>query len=510
MAFGLSYMPNMGNTGAGWEKLGETIGQAFQQHGEAKGMAGKYRSLIKAQMGKDEQAQQFSDDFLGSDGTYVVDPDHLGLGELQEAMDAMAARRTDDGRNMIQSVVSKVKEAQETRNLRLNQLGDPQNDQDFKRLGDENTRYRERINAPNDPNLKREAEQLRGEINSRSQKAHRINPGMHIPPGTIADSNAAAQEERSFREKEMRLGGIEAALNQTPGDLRLVKEKLQQNTWRQQTISENYRNQREALANQPLNIPEIVMSSMGDHPWASSQSIQQALNLSGIMQQQQEMEATRPARRELQQAQVTSAKHGAISAGSRARTDVGTEKAAIESAKTAAAYSKASLDKLMDELESAKESFTTAELATIAEDGPKALAGMNKSKRSEAMKVIQLQVNVENKEVQKALMKLKQNAKPGISGTILTNSRILAENASKAMDDLRKDIRMAKAVKSSNPEMAKNLGYDIPQMEKDLKKWEKDLEKYKGILDQALGHGETVIQDGVKYKNVNGNWVEVK
>ena len=73
-------MPNMGNTGAGWEKLGEVLGQAFKQHGEAKGMAGKYRSLIKAQMGKDEQAQQFSDDFLGSDGTYVVDPDHLGLG----------------------------------------------------------------------------------------------------------------------------------------------------------------------------------------------------------------------------------------------------------------------------------------------------------------------------------------------------------------------------------------------------------------------------------------------
>jgi len=489
MAFGLSYMPNMGNTGAGWEKLGETIGQAFQQHGEAKGMAGKYRSLIKAQMGKDEQAQQFSDDFLGSDGTYVVDPDHLGLGELQEVMDAMAARRTDDGRNMIQSVVSKVKEAQETRNLRLNQLGDPQNDPRFKLLGDEITRYRERINAPNDPNLKREAEQLRGEINSYRARSKGDQEGwqsdslrLDIPPGTIADSNAAAQEERSFREKEMRLRDIDSALNQTPEELRRLSEELGINTVSQQEISENYRNQREALANQPLNIPEIVMSSMGDHPWASSQSVHQALGLAGLMQKQQHMERARPDSEKLLGLQVAAAesarKFNEDTAPDRAKAIKAGAGSAVQKHKDLVNQAKVDSKGLDQDL-----------LDKILDGDFSALSGLSSSEESRYLRAAQSYTNIKNRQIQDAFLKLKQNAKPGISGTILTNSRILAENASKAMDDLRKDIRQAKAVKSSNPEMAKNLGYDIPQMEKDLKKYEKEMEKYRGILDQALSEG---------------------
>jgi len=287
-------------------------------------------------------------------------------------------------------------------------------------------------------------------------------------------------------EAELRLSEIEWVLTRDPKE---INQSIADAAMGRERMVRDLDIKRQGVANQPLNIPDIVMSSMGNHQYASPAAIKEALNLAGIMQQQQEMEATRPTRRELQQAQVSQAQTGA----EQAKENLGLSKqikgAKVRSAEAGAAYSEANLEKLRADLESSKQSFSPADLAAIAEDGPKALAGMNKSRRSEAMKIVQLQVNTENMLVQKELMKLKQNAKPGISGTILTNSRILAENASKAMDDLRKDIRMAKAVKSSNPEMAKNLGYDIPQMEKDLKKWEKDLEKYKGILDQALGEG---------------------
>lgn len=467
MAYGLSYMPDMSRgIGQGFQQAGEAWGKAFQQVGAAKGKAfgeaSKLRGLLKG-YGKDKD-----------------ELDNASLFELQEMAGQHAGEVTRDSQSLIKGIAAGVKDAQDARAAKVAQIGNIELNQVWQDL---------------------KAENERGQTILDFQKKGDFGTSIFEDKlKTLEDKRQGAEETGDSLALKSLLPQIESIKSLSETDPEHYREIIRRN----EEAMAKLRGEAEAKAGEfartPLNLGGILGQATAANPLASAASIQSGSLMLGNLQAQQHQAAMNPHQQAL--AKTTA------ETGVRTQKDIIEQKRLETEAMKAAAPFVAEAESLKNRILEGQADKIDAEVEALRgkmgpdaakvykqlEAGkfdPTSFKDLPAAAVDKAMAMYRVKINAENAHTQTEMMKLRKQAAIDSKGKIpehragLAKSLITSLNS--RIESITRDLTLAKMMESSTAGSAAQLGFNIPEMEADVKKLNSELDEYGGIVAQGLG-----------------------
>lgn len=500
MAYGLSYMPNFSNAGAGFLKAGEAIGNILKTRGEQKGQANKLRSYLSARM--PDRKEEF---------------DQMGLNELEAADIDYKAQEVDQSRNLLSRIATATERAQAEQDASILAAKNP----DLSGLETEKLRLQEIWGQANDPNLATEQAQLsamqktitdrfpvsqehtnnvmrleaidRGLVQAPDQERASIAKNIEAYNLQMQSDPAYQKSMEDFRKNQLRLNEISGLMDQAKsGELVNQIQDISM-----QIVAEKRRGMEaaEAIRNQPLDLGPILSGAFTENPLASPAAIGQAVQLAGLLQRQRHDERTQPFRERALAA-------GARSAEARADFDTATLEDRV--AQVATDLSTAVTDgerkdilKRREKLEfkTLKKKFGK-EVMDLIEQGDlsKALEGKTGPEADRILDAFKTKISLDNSMTQALYAQLQKTTggkTSGLDSGQLSAARSLASSAASRLETMERQLLQAQAITAHMPDgIAKNeLVKDEQQMKQQIELLKKEKEKYQGLIDKDLGLG---------------------
>lgn len=525
MAYGLSYMPNFSNAGAGFKAAGDAIGKYFDQRGEQKGQANKLRSYLGARM--PDRKEEF---------------DQMGLRELEAADIAYKAEEVDQSRNLLNRIATAQHRFKQEQEASIFAAENP----DLSGLKAEKLRLQEIMGQANDPNLPKEQAQLSAmqktitdrfpvsqEHTNNVMRLEAIDRGLVQAPAqerasiakNIEAYNLQMQSDpgfqksmEDFRRNQLRLNEISGLMDQAKsGELANQIRDIDM-----QMVAEKRRGMEaaEAIRNQPLDLGPILSGAFAENPLASPAAIGQAVQLAGVLQNQRFAEEMQPAR-----------KQAAEAGARRATIDADIAEATQEEAEE---IFKTNLTKLQNEVsiqqgvrkneklkhKALKKKFGK-EVMDLIEQGDlsKALEGKTGPEADRILDAFKTKISLDNSETQALYAQLQKSSdEPGLSSSKRTAISSLANSAARRLATMEQNLLQSQSLTAYLPdsERKKQLIEFENNMKTQIEVLKKEKEKYQGLIDKDLGLGDstnasqslppdgTIVEQGGKRYRVQG------
>ena len=524
MAYGLSYMPNFSNAGAGFLKAGEAIGDIFKTRGEQKGQANKLRSYLSARM--PDRKEEF---------------DQMGLSDLEAADLSYKAEEVDQSRNLLSRIATAQHRFKQEQEASIFAAENP----DFSDLEAQKLKLQEIMGQANDPNLPEEQARLSAmqktitdrfpvsqEHTNNVMRLEAIDRGLVQAPAqerasiakNIEAYNLQMQSDpgfqksmEDFRKNQLRLNEISGLMDQAKsGELANQIRDIDM-----QMVAEKRRGMEaaEAIRNQPLNLGPILSGAFAENPLASPAAIGQAVQLAGVLQNQRFAEEMQPARKQAAEAEAKSAE-------ARADYDAATLEDRVEQVATDLSTAvtdgeRKDILKRREKLEfkTLKKKFGK-EVMDLIEGGDlsKALEGKTGPEADRILDAFKTKISLDNSMTQALYAQLQKTTggkTSGLDSGQLSAARSLASSAASRLETMERQLLQAQAITAHMPDgIAKNqLVQQEQQMKQQIELLKKEKEKYQGLIDKDLGLGGsvnapadgTIVEQGGKKYRVQGN-----
>ena len=548
MAYGLSYVPNIGSgLAAGISSLGKSIGGALKAHGEQKGQANKHRSWLSSLM--PERKEEFA---------------QMGGAELEGEVLAYKAQEVDQSRNLVREVLNAGNTAQEERNAQISALQNP----DFSKHKGEILRLQEAIGqigqkpsnatdlegaqrrAANNnlqkkypdlnlsdasamaqgPNIDQQAisgaqEQL-GDLGIKQARYDRLvsqgnrNPDLlraqrrtrldsleqrdvidnanKLTEDSIIKNMEAVQkygpgfqkDMEDFRANELRLNEI-SQLNNTSAKIlqgRVNMIKAQMNA-----EAEEGRMAAKALAEQPLDLNSVISGAFENNPLASPAAMREAVQLTGMLQ-------TQAHQRNMQDVQKRTADLNVRKLASEVKVLEATEPERQEmfsfkfsQAKNDSERSKILLDIEKENYDALAKEFSPEILERIkGGDLVGALKGLDGPMQDRVLDAFRTKISLDNSVTQALYAQLQKSSdEPGLSSSKRTAISSLANSAARRLATMEQNLLQSQSLTAYLPdsERKKQLIEFENNMKTQIEVLKKEKEKYQGLIDDDLGLG---------------------
>ena len=550
MAYGLSYVPNIGSgLAAGISSLGKSIGGALDAHGEQKGQANKNRSWLSSLM--PERKEEF---------------DQMSGAELDGEVLAYKAQEVDQSRNLLREVFNAQNTAQEERDAQISaynnpdfskhegeilrlqeaigQIGQkPSNATDLEgaqrrafnnnlqkkypdlnlsevsamaqgpsidqqaisgaqeQLGDleiKQARYDRLVSQGNrNPDLLRA--QRRTRLDSLEQRDVIDNANKSTEDSIIKNMEAVQKygpgfhkDMEDFRANELRLNEI-SELNKTSakmlqGQVKFIEAQMA-------AEAEEGKMAAKALAEQPLDIGPIIGRAIENNPLASPAAMREAVQLTGMLQTQAHQRNMQP----IQQGIAESTKEKlesevrVLKATEAQRQEMFSLK--FDQAKNDSERSKILLDIERENYDALAEEFSPEILERIkGGDLVGALKGLDGPMQDRVLDAFRTKISLDNSVTQALyaeLQKMSDRNPSGLDSGQLNAARSLASSAASRLETMERQLLQAQAITAHIPDgIAKNeLVKQEQQMKQQIELLKKEKEKYQGLIDKDLGLG---------------------
>lgn len=551
MAYGLSYVPNIGSgLAAGISSLGKSIGGALKAHGEQKGQANKNRSWLSSLM--PERKEEF---------------DQMGGAELEAEVLAYKAKEVDQSRNLVREILNAGSKAEENRNAQISALQNP----DFSKQKGEILRLEEaigqigqRANNSGDlegaqrrafnnnlqkkypdlnlsdasamaqgPNIDQQAisgaqEQL-GDLGIKQARYDRLvsqgnrNPDLlraqrrtrldsleqrdvidnanKLTEDSIIKNMEAVQkygpsfqkDMEDFRANELRLNEI-SQLNNTSA--KILQGRVNMITAQMNAEAEEGRMAAKALAEQPLDLNSVISGAFENNPLASPAAMREAVQLTGMLQSQAHQ-------RNMQDVQKRTADLNARKLASEVKVLEATEPERQEmfsfkfdQAKTDSERSKILLDIERENYDALAKEFSPEILERIkGGDLVGALKGLDGPMQDRVLDAFRTKISLDNSVTQALyaqLQKMSDRNPSGLDSRQLTAARSLASSAASRLETVERQLLQAQEVTAfisdDNPVKSSRVEQE-QDMKQKIELLKKEKEKYQGLIDKDLGLG---------------------
>ena len=550
MAYGLSYVPNIGSgLAAGISSLGKSIGGALDAHGEQKGQANKNRSWLSSLM--PERKEEF---------------DQMSGAELDGEVLAYKAQEVDQSRNLLREVFNAQNTAQEERDAQISaynnpdfskhegeilrlqeaigQIGQkPSNATDLEgaqrrafnnnlqkkypdlnlsevsamaqgpsidqqaisgaqeQLGDleiKQARYDRLVSQGNrNPDLLRA--QRRTRLDSLEQRDVIDNANKSTEDSIIKNMEAVQKygpgfhkDMEDFRANELRLNEI-SQLNNTSA--KMLQGRVNMITAQMNAEAEEGRMAAKALAEQPLDIGPIIGRAIENNPLASPAAMREAVQLTGMLQaqaHQRNMQPIQQSTAELNERKLAS-EVKVLEATEPQRQEMFSFK--FDQAKTELERSKILLDIERENYDALAKEFSPEILERIkGGDLVGALKGLDGPMQDRVLDAFRTKISLDNSVTQALyaeLQKMSDRNPSGLDSGQLNAARSLASSAASRLETMERQLLQAQAITAHIPDgIAKNeLVKQEQQMKQQIELLKKEKEKYQGLIDKDLGLG---------------------
>ena len=553
MAYGLSYVPNIGSgLAAGISSLGKSIGGALQARGEQKGQANKNRSWLGSLM--PERKEEF---------------DQMSGAELEAEVLAYKAQEVDQSRNLVSEILNAGNTAQKERDDQINAYNNP----DFSKHKNEILRLQEAIGQigqrpSNATDL--EGAQLRAANNNLEKKYPDLNlsevSAMAQGPSIDQQAISGAQEQlgdlgikqarydrlvsqgnrnpdllraqrrtrldsleqrdvidnankltedsiiknmeavqkygpsfrkdmEDFRANELRLNEI-SELNNTSA--KMLQGRVNMITAQMNAEAKEGRMAAKALAEQPLDIGPIIGRAIENNPLASPAAMREAVQLTGMLQAQAHQ-------RNMQDAQKRTADLNVRKLASEVKVLEATEAERQEmfsfkfsQAKTDSERSKILLDIERENYDALANEFSPEILERIKSgDLVGALKGLDGPMQDRVLDAFRTKISLDNSVTQALyaqLQKMSDRNPSGLDSGQLGAARSLASSAASRLETMERQLLQAQEVTAfmsdDNPVKSSRVKQE-QQIKQQIELLKKEKEKYQGLIDKDLGLGDS-------------------
>ena len=548
MAYGLSYVPNIGSgLAAGISSLGKSIGGALEAHGEQKGQANKNRSWLGSLM--PERKEEF---------------DQMSGAELEGEVLAYKAQEVDQSRNLVKEVLNAGNTAQEKVDAQISALQNP----DFSKhegeilrlqeaigqigqkpsnatdlegaqrrafnnnlqkkypdlnlsdasamaqgpsidqqaisgaqeqlgdLGIKQARYDRQVSQGNrNPDLLRA--QRRTRLDSLEQRDVVDNANKLTEDSIIKNMEAVQKygpgfqkDMEDFRANELRINEI-SELNNTSA--KMLQGRVNMITAQMNAEAEEGRKAAKALAEQPLDLNSVISGAFENNPLASPAAMRDAVQLTGVLQaqaHQRNMQPIQQSTAELNERKLAS-EVKVLEATEPQRQEMFSFK--FDQAKNDLERSKILLDIERENYDALAKEFSPEILERIkGGDLVGALKGLDGPMQDRVLDAFRTKISLDNSVTQALYAQLQKSSdEPGLSSSKRTAISSLANSAARRLATMEQNLLQSQSLTAYLPdsERKKQLIEFENNMKTQIEVLKKEKEKYQGLIDKDLGLG---------------------